>query len=257
MSNIVKLEKFWRDLILAFSSTENLRDAIIVCYPKAPFFAVNHAAAVNVHEEKAKGLLDTVEAYFRSRKVPFVCFRVSPLTRPESFAALLAAEGFKLESEQSVMVLKGAAKVSSASNISVEKIICESEVDVYNKLMLKIFEMPPEWENGLKEFNLESMRKGWRFYLAYAEGKPVSTCALFSSSGIGGIFNVGTLPDYRRQGIGTALTLQALQDSVAEGNTVHTLQAEHGGNAEKLYSHLGFKIDHKIQFYARDITLKP
>ena len=132
-----------------------------------------------------------------------------------------------------------------------KEIRSDAEVQVFNKLTLAIFEMPPEWEAGFGEFNRESIQKGWRFYLGYVGGKPVGTCALFSSGKVGGIFNVGTLPSYRKQGIGTALTLHALRDSRDEGNEVHTLQAEHGGNAEHLYKKNGFTIDHTWNFSPR------
>jgi len=50
----------------------------------------------------------------------------------------------------------------------------------------------------------------------------------------GGIFIVGTLKEYRRRGVGTTLTVHVVMDSIKQGNNLHTLQAEKGGNAERL-----------------------
>ena len=256
MANTVKLERFWLDLISAFSFTERLDGAAVVCYPKVPFFVINHAADVRVNEDEAPNLLKQVEDYFRSRGVAFVCFRVSPLTKPESFAYLLERQGFVSTGEQSVMVFKG-SKISENenANVLIKQITSDAQVQVYNKLLLQIFEMPQDWEAGFAEFNRESKRAGWRLYLGYVEGKPVGTCALFSAGKVGGIFNVGPLASCRKQGIGTALTLHALTDSIAEGNMVHTLQAGQGGNAEQLYKKLGFSVDHTIRFFVKDLAV--
>jgi predicted GNAT family acetyltransferase len=69
----------------------------------------------------------------------------------------------------------------------------------------------------------------------------------------GGIFNVGTLKEYRNHGIGTALTAKALLDSVDEGNDLHTLQTIKGGNAERLYQQIGFKTDHTVTFFVKKL----
>jgi hypothetical protein len=50
--------------------------------------------------------------------------------------------------------------------------------------------------------------------MAFAEGKPIGTTTLFSLKKTGGIFNVGTLKEYRKHGVGTTLTVKAVLDSV-------------------------------------------
>jgi ribosomal protein S18 acetylase RimI-like enzyme len=76
---------------------------------------------------------------------------------------------------------------------------------------------------------------------------------LFSLERSGGIFNVGTLKEYRRRGVGTTLTLTAVSDSINEGNGLHTLQTTKGGNAERLYREIGFVTDHTISWFAKKL----
>ncbi len=239
-------------MLLAFSGAERFEDSILICYPKAPFFVVNHVSAVNTKEEQLPALLDKAETCFRSKKVPFVAFRVSPMTTPSTFAAILKETGFSMESDQSVMVYDVNSQEMAESSVQVRAAESSKDIEIVVDLMMEIFEMPPDWRPGFLEFNLESQRKNWKFYLAYIEGKPVGTCALFSSNGVGGIFNVGTLSQFRNRGIGSALTLHALKMSTLQGNVLHTLQAESGKNAEQLYLKLGFKVDHKAQFYVKN-----
>jgi len=226
--------------------------AVVAYYPEVPYFVLNHAADINVNEDEAENLLNRVTKYFLSRGFPFACFRISSLTRPKSFASLLEGHGFERKEEQSVMVFEGKL-VEDKLNPDVKvKEISESEIDVYNKLLLTIFEMPIKWKEGWDKIILEWMRKGCKCYLAYVEGKPVGTCALFSLMKTGGIFNVGTLKEYRRRGIGTTLTIHAVRDSINEGNDLHILQTVKGGYAERLYKKIGFVIDHTISYFVKE-----
>lgn len=228
-----------------------MNGAIVACYPEVPIPQLNHAADINVNEDEAKNLLNRVTKYFVLKGSPDVWFRISPLTCPSSFSSFLQNHGFDKKDEESAMVFKG-KQVEDKLNpeVKVEE-ISESEINIYCKLMLTIFEMPIEWKEGVDRFILESMRKGAKCYLAYVEGKPAGTCGLFSLRKTGGIFNVGTLEEYRRRGIGTTLTAHAVMDSIKEGNTLHILQTGKGGNAERLYRKIGFETDHTISWFVK------
>lgn len=256
MSNVERLERFWRNLLLAFPWATDVNGAVVTCYPKAPIYDVNHAADVNVNEDEAENLLKRVTQYFLSKGSSEVCFRISPLTRPKSFASLLVEHGFERRMEDSVMVFKG-KRLEEKLNIEVKvEEISESQIDVFNRLLLTIFEMPFEWKEGRDKLMQKWMRKGGKCYLAYVEGKPAGTSALFSLMKTGGIFNVGTLKEYRRRGVGTTLTAHALIDSVKKGNDLHTLQAVKGGNAERLYKKMGFEIDHEVSLFVKKLRGK-
>jgi len=69
----------------------------------------------------------------------------------------------------------------------------------------------------------------------------------------GGIFTVGTLKEHRRRGVGTALTLHVLNDSLREGNTLHLLYVDKGDYAEHLYKRIGFEIHHKATWLVKEI----
>lgn len=253
MRSVERLEQFWHNLIseqkLAWGTDVN--GAVVAYYPEIPIFVFNHAADINVNENEAEDLLNRVTEYFLSKGVPFVCFRVSPLTRPKSFTSFLENHGFERKMENSVMVFKGKQLEDKLNPEVTVKEISESEIDLFNNLLLTIFEMPVEWKEGFDRLMLERIRKGGKFYLTYVEGKPVGICFSLSSMKTGGIFGVGTLKEYRRRGIGTTLTLRAVMDSINEGNDLHTLQAEKGGYAERLYRKTGFEIDHTISYFVK------
>jgi GNAT superfamily N-acetyltransferase len=255
MKNLRRLERFWHSLVSEQKLTlgTEVDGAVIACWPDIPSFRLNHAADIEVTKERFDSLLRAVTDYFLSKGVPTFSFRVSPLTRPKSFVNLLNDHGFGMQDEDSVMVFRGELPGEGRDNAVDIREIEEGDIDVFSRVSVMAYEMPSEWKEGFDTLFRHRMRAGGRHYLAHVDGVPVGTCALISSMKTGGIFSVGTLERYRRKGVGTAMTLRAVRDSIDEGNTLHTLQAEKGGYAEQIYRKMGFETDCTIAYFAKTV----
>lgn len=251
MADVKRLEWFWHSLALTFPETVRIKEAVAMHVLELPLPLFNNVTNVNVNDAEAEDFIKTVIKHFASRKLPFACFRVTPLTRPTSFTSLLELYGFERSFEESIMVFNEKPSEDKLNTDVKIKEISENEIDLFDKLVVEIFVMPPESKKVLDRISLEWMQKGGKFYLAYVEGKPVGTTVLFSLMKTGCIFNVGTLKEHREHGIGTTLTVKALLDSVNEGNELHTLQAMKGEDAERFYQRIGFEIDHTVAYYVK------
>ena len=120
------------------------------------------------------------------------------------------------------------------------------------KLLFTIFDMPLAWKPGFAKILIERKRKGGKLFLARVGGHPAGIGGLLFTMNTGLIYGLGTLQEYRRMGVGTALTLRAIEESIKEGNDLHTLQVEKGGYAERFYGRLGFKSDHIFSYFVKD-----
>ncbi|MFX0182026.1 MAG: GNAT family N-acetyltransferase [Candidatus Hodarchaeota archaeon] len=76
-------------------------------------------------------------------------------------------------------------------------------------------------------------------YIAIFQEQPVAIASVFYYGGIAGIFNIATLPGYRRQGIGTAITLAPLMAAKKKDYEIAWLESSEMG--VNLYKRIGFQ----------------
>ncbi|HST16018.1 MAG TPA: GNAT family N-acetyltransferase [Gaiellaceae bacterium] len=86
-------------------------------------------------------------------------------------------------------------------------------------------------------------------FLASVDGVPAAASALVVSDEVAGIYNVGTLPEFRRRGLGALVSIAALAAGRARGCTIGALQASQ--QAESVYRAIGFEECCRFAFAIR------
>ncbi len=100
----------------------------------------------------------------------------------------------------------------------------------------EVFEDPHVWQDFVG-------------YVGYHEGEPVCTAATVTGSGVVGLYNVGTLPSYRRKGFGEVMVRHALERAWAEhGRLPSILQSTPAGL--RMYERMGYRAVTRITVFA-------
>ena len=84
-------------------------------------------------------------------------------------------------------------------------------------------------------------------YLGYYDGKPVATSLRFTSGRVAGVYFVATAKEYRRRGIGEAMTWRAAVDGRMEKCSISVLQASEMGRP--VYEGMGYRTVTNYQMW--------
>ena len=87
----------------------------------------------------------------------------------------------------------------------------------------------------------------WQRYLGCWHGKPVAAASTVVGAGVVGLYQVATLPQARGQGLGTAISLAAMQDARQRGHYQAILHSTPMGL--NVYRRLGFEPVTNIDVY--------
>jgi ribosomal protein S18 acetylase RimI-like enzyme len=127
---------------------------------------------------------------------------------------------------------------STASLVTAQRVTTKEQLEQWLRI----------WEYGNSEelirlwqtFYLNIYREdSLHLYLGTLNGKPVATAGVFFDGGVASIGPVGTLPEYRRQGIGAAMTLIALRQAQNYGYRIAVLTAS--PMSINIYQRIGFQ----------------
>ena len=109
------------------------------------------------------------------------------------------------------------------------------------------FHVPITWFREV--FNDAGVWDRFMSYVAYVDGEPVATTSIVSGAGVIGVYNVATLPGFRRRGFGEAVMRQALAEVRKErGMERVILQSTPDGLG--LYARMGFRTVARVAVYS-------
>jgi GNAT superfamily N-acetyltransferase len=88
-----------------------------------------------------------------------------------------------------------------------------------------------------------------RIYTAYLEGQAVGSSIAIRTGAVSGVYSVGTRPDARRRGVGTAVTWAAVGAGAGWGATMVALQSSEMGYP--VYREMGFEVLNRYALFHR------
>lgn len=180
---------------------------------------------------------------FRSSQLP-VSWWISPSCHPDDLGSSLKAAGMTEMGSYTGMICsleQLPTPVEPSGKIQLCRVQHPTALQSYARL-IRDHTTPadkgavPYFSKGAKA----ALRRHtpFRFYIAVQEGQAISGLTVYLGAGVAGLYQVATLPRWRRQGIASWLTLSALHDVFRAGWKTAVLQStDHG---EHLYRRIGF-----------------
>jgi ribosomal protein S18 acetylase RimI-like enzyme len=211
---------------------------------------LNYICRAKFSESSINRKIDKAINYFKSRNLPFTWW-ISPSSQPSSLGAYL--EKYKLQCTERVAGMAADLRTLPSNyplpkGLTIKRLTTVSELNLFASVVASVFDPPdPCVQLFYQQTSDVSLKNDGsiHLYLGYLHGKPVATSALFMGASVAGIYCVATIKQARKQGIGTALTLAAIQDARNQGYQIATLEAS--GDGRNLYARIGFKT--YCQFY--------
>jgi hypothetical protein len=198
--------------------------ALCTVFRQAPSSAMfNRALGVGVGAPATEAGLDEIDAFFAERGCAYG-IPVPPDSGPSELPAWLEQRGF----HRGYAWTKFARKTGAASDLDhkpdlrVERLGAD-RAGVFADVFSRAYGTP-DVARGLLE-RLPGA-DGWHCFVAFADGSPAATGALFVTGPVGWLGAAGTLPEFRRRGAQNALLTARIQAGIAAG--CETLVTETG-----------------------------
>jgi GNAT superfamily N-acetyltransferase len=217
-------------------------NARVVAEGRAPDIVdYNHVGLVRASEGETDKLLEKTARFFQKRgRKPAIA--LDPLSTPADLPAILAGRGWsRLEPAQDLMLwdpgarhIYTAAQVYSvmATNATLEEWIRIATCE----------DTPAIREQRTAMLRLAFRAPGTTFWFALYDGTHAGAGALFVRDGVAQVGRVLVLPEFRRKGVGLALTNFITRQSRKDGAEETYLYIDHGCGVRKLCETCGYHM---------------
>jgi len=181
--------------------------------------------------------------FFASKKLPFVWW---------TGEKLLSAFGFQFGGTMTGIVLDVAEnKFSSPTTkgLQIKIVGTQTELNAFTNIIANCFGFSPQVEQQYALVSRSAMERNEQIhFLAYLNETPVATATLSTLPKSAGIWNLATLPEYRKTGIGTALCHEAFIEAQKRKYT-QLMAVLMPKGASGVFRNLGYKEVSSLPFY--------
>jgi len=217
-----------------------------------PFPLLNSITRARLTDTIVESRIDEVITHYINRKVPILWW-VGPASKPDNLVKYLEKHGFIEDGLSPGMAVDLSAlneNIRFPADLTIERVDNLQKLNALCQVMSVVFHLPDFVTRAISDlltYNGFSLDAPMQNYLACLDGKPVASSSIVYGAGVAGIYNVATIEEARRQGIGSAITLSPLLDARSRGYRISVLEASRKGFP--VYSRLGFKEYCKVGQY--------
>lgn len=187
--------------------------------------------------------------WFRNQDDPFWVTGVRFLA--EEIESALSDLGYeKSENSQPGMAFRLSSDLPAPdTDATVEPVTNESDLDDWVTVAESVFDFSAETTRLITPESVLS-DDALRFLLGRVDGHPAACGILSLHDAVAGVYLIGVEEDFRRRGIGEAMTWEVLRAGKERGAEIGVLQSTQMGYP--LYEQMGFETEVEFQFFALD-----
>lgn len=204
----------------------------------------NKVARSRLSSERAGRRISEVIEYFRAVDRPFAWW-IGPSARPFDLETHLRDHGL-IAAECEVGMAMDVSELQPAldppRNLAIERVCTARQIAAFAEVVAANWQ-PPD-QTVIRFYSravpvLLANACPMQLFVGYLDDEPVATAELFTSGSLGGLYSVSTRPEFRRRGIGSAVTWHAAEWARCAGARTLALQSSEAG--QSVYARLGFK----------------
>ena len=212
------------------------KDGVLMAHSGTEVAAFNVAFVTRPPSDSGGTVAAAIE-FFDEHGGPFI-LRVREGVDPESERAAREC-GLRYTDTVPGMVMRDPKRTTETRpDLTIQTIHDDASLEDHRSVVADAFDMPAD----LARYFLTMQLFGTPDvvgYVGYVDGKAVATSALFMTHRVAGVYNVATRREYRKRGIGEAMTWRAIGDGMEAGCLMASLQASELG--QPVYERMGFR----------------
>ena len=209
---------------------------------KVPSNDYNGVLSTQLTDSAIDSTIQRILDRFQAERLPFVWF-IDQDTTPIDLSGRLVSRGCsRLDPGQGMAIELPALPdlLLKRSDLVVRRVNTPDELEAWMDVWTQMHGEARQPRIALYKSLLLRSDHRFRHYVAWLNGKPVGTTQLFLGKRSAGLYCEAVLPTYQRQGIGTALVVEALREAYLAGST--TVFTGPTPESASMYRRLGFRV---------------
>jgi GNAT superfamily N-acetyltransferase len=214
-----------------------------------PFPLFNSILRAQLIPERIDATIQSIIAQAKLRNVPLLWW-TGPATQPTDLGRHLERHGFVGDEQIPGMAVDLAhlnENTPMPRGFTVQRVTDDETLKQWSHVCAAGFGMPDFTADAFYDFMRYVDPDTLLAYFGWQNDQPVATSLLLLAGGVAGIYNVATLAEARRQGIGALMTLAPLREARTKGYKAGILHASDMGRG--VYRSLGFQEYCKVGQY--------
>jgi GNAT superfamily N-acetyltransferase len=211
--------------------------------PASPIF--KGAFHANLSADEADSTIDETVEWFKRRNAPFFFWWTGQDTQPADLGERLVAHGFSAFEKEAPAMAADINKLNwdnpRPAELQLKSIENDGQLLQWKQVFLDAFGIPEfagqAWVDATRAVGIG--QTPWHLLLGTLNDQPVCCGLLYCGAGVAGLIGLGTLPQYRKRGIGSAMQLERLRIARELGYQYAVLFASEMGYSP--YLKLGFQ----------------